>query len=83
MWPENVRPTIYGHWPAWQITIEHSIDPADGEELLQIMESGMKFTVGGNCRIKNAAVGEAKRYRTGLVMRKNGSKLDHSCVGPA
>lgn len=52
MWPENVRPTIYGHWPAWQITIEHSIDPADGEELLQTMESGMKITVGGNCRNK-------------------------------
>lgn len=52
MWPENVRPTIYGHWPAWQITIEHSIDPADGEELLQTMEPGMKFTVGGNCRNK-------------------------------
>lgn len=32
MWMQDTRPTIYGQWLAWQITFEHSIDPADGVE---------------------------------------------------
>lgn len=24
MWTKNARPTLYGHWLAWQIRIEHS-----------------------------------------------------------
>ena len=32
MWTENARPTSYGQWLAWQITTEHSIDPADEVE---------------------------------------------------
>ena len=38
MWTENARPTLYGHWLAWQISFEHSIDPADGVEPVEIME---------------------------------------------
>lgn len=30
MWTENARPTLYGHWLALEISIEHSIYPADG-----------------------------------------------------
>lgn len=37
MWSENVLPTLCGHWPTWQITIEH---PADGEERVETMEPG-------------------------------------------
>ncbi len=29
---ENARPTLYGQWLAWQITTDHSIDPAEGVE---------------------------------------------------
>ena len=38
MWTENARPTLYGHWLAWQISIGHSIDPADGVEPVEDME---------------------------------------------
>lgn len=35
---KNARPTFYGHWSAWQISIEHSLDPADGVDPVEDME---------------------------------------------
>ena len=32
LWTQNSRPTLYGQWLAWQITLNHAIDPADGVE---------------------------------------------------
>lgn len=29
VWAQNTRPTLYRQWLAWEITIEHAIDPAD------------------------------------------------------
>lgn len=63
---------------AWQITIEHSIDPADGVEPVEIIKPGTHFQgeilIGG----KKHALEEAAKYRAGLVMWTDGSKLENS-----
>ncbi len=82
MWTENARPTLYGHWLAWQISIEHSIDPADGVEPVDTMEVN-RFTGKIVIQPKKEALEEAKKYRTGLVMWIDESKLDHGRVGAA
>lgn len=38
MWTENTRPTLYRYWLAWQISIEHAIDPVDRVEPVKNME---------------------------------------------
>ena len=81
MWTENARPTLYGQWLAWQITIEHSIDPADGVEPVETMEPD-KFQGAIVIQAKKDAIKEARKYRPGLVMWTDGSKLDQR-VGAA
>ncbi len=39
MWTQNARPTLYGQWLAWQMTVDHSIDPA--VELSQLKLSSL------------------------------------------
>ncbi len=67
MWTENARPTLYGHWLAWQISFEHSIDPTDGVEPVEIMEVD-RFSGKIVIQPKKNALEEAKKYRAGLVM---------------
>ena len=43
MWTQNARPTSYGQWLAWQMTVDHSIDPADGVEPVEIIKPGTNF----------------------------------------
>ena len=43
MWTQNTRPTLYGQWLAWQITVDHSIDPADGVEPVEVIKPGTSF----------------------------------------
>lgn len=80
MWTENARPTLYGHWLAWQISIEHSIDPADGVEPVEAMEVD-RFMGKIVIQSKKNALEEAKKYRTGLFMWTDGSKLVMVPVG--
>lgn len=61
MWTENVRPTLYGQWLAWQIIIDHSIDPADGVEPVDIMEP-YRFQGKILVQAKKDAINEAKKY---------------------
>ena len=82
MWAENTRPTLYGHWLAGQISIDHSIDLADGVEPVENMEVD-RFTGKIVIQPKKEAIKEAKKYRAGLVMWTDGSKLDHGRVGTA
>ncbi len=76
MWTENARPTLYGQRLAWQISFEHAIEPADGVEPVEIMEVDR---LSGKIVIqpKKNAFEDARKYRTGLVMWTDGSKLDH------
>ena len=76
MWTENARPTLYGQWLAWQISFEHAIDPADGVEPVEIMEVD-RFSGKIVIQPKKNALEEARKYRAGLVMWTDGSKLDH------
>ena len=80
MWTENARPTLYGHWLAWQISIEHWIGPADGVEPVETIEVD-RFTGKVVIQPKKEALEETKKYRTGLVMWTDGSKLDHGRAG--
>ncbi len=79
MWTENTRPTLYGQWLAWQITIEHSIDAADGVGPVVTMEPD-KFKGRIIIQAKKHAIGEAEKYWPGLVMWTDGSRLDQGAA---
>ena len=83
MWSQNARPTLYGQWLAWQITIEHSIDPADGVEPVEVIKSGTCFEGKVIVEGKKQALHEATKYRASLVMWTDGSKLDNGNSGAA
>lgn len=83
IWTQNVRPTLYGQWLAWQVTVEHSIDPAEGVEPVETMEPGNVFTGDIIIECKKQALQEAKKYRAGLDLWTDGSKLDQGNVGAA
>ena len=61
IWTENTRPTLYRQWLAWQITIEYSIDPADGVEPVESMEPN-RFKGKIVIQAKKNAIVEAKKY---------------------
>ena len=83
MWTQDTRPTTYGHWLAWQITVEHSIDPADGVEPVEKITSDFQFQGEVIIKCKKQALEEAISYQTGLVMWTDGSKLDQGNTGAA
>lgn len=78
IWTQNARPTLYGQWLAWQVTVEHSIDPAEGVEPVEMMEPGNVFTGDIVIECKKQALQEAKKYGAGLVLWTDGSKLDQA-----
>ena len=68
MWTENARSTLYGQWLAWQITIEHSVDPVDGVEPVESIEPD-RFKGNIFIQAKKDAIEEAKKIsaRPGYV----------------
>ncbi len=68
MWTQNSRPTLYGQCLAWQITIDHSIDPAEGVEPVEKIESNCLFKADVIIKCKKEALEEARKDRTGLVL---------------
>ncbi len=83
LWTQNLRPTLYGQWLAWQITVDHSIDPADGVEPVKKMRSGKSFKADVIVRCKKRALEEARRNQQRLVLWTDGSKLDQDQVAAA
>ncbi len=74
---------MYGQWLAWQLTTEHSIDPANGVEPVPVISPEFQFkkeVIIGN---KEQALKEARRYQTGLALWTDGSKLDQGNTGAA
>lgn len=69
-------------WLAWQISFEHSIDPADGVEQVETMEID-RFSGKIVIQPKESALEEAKKYRAGLVMLTDGSEDRVGRVGAA
>lgn len=65
---ENTRPTSYRQWLAWQITIRHSIDLADGVEPVEIMEPGVGFEGKVIIEPKEKAIEKAKKDCASLVI---------------
>ena len=63
--------------------MEHSIDPADGFEPVKIIKAGTCFEGKVIIECKKQAFYEATKYRAGLVMWTDGSKLDNSNSGAA
>ena len=82
-WTQDARPNLYGQWLAWQITINHSIDPADGVEPVEAIKPGAIFNEEVIINCKNQALKEATRYQAGLVIWTDGSKLDNGSCGAA
>ena len=76
IWTENTKPTLYGQWLAWQLTVEHSIDPANGVEPVPVISSVSHFKNKVIIANKEQALKEARKYCTGLVLWTDGSKLD-------
>ena len=59
VWTQETRPTLYGQWLAWQINIEHSIDPADGVEPVETINPDSHFQgeVIMRCKTESTRVG--------------------------
>lgn len=83
MWSQNARPTLYGQWLAWQMTVNHSIDPADGVEPVEIIEPSTNFSGEIIIDCRKQALREATKDRTGLVIWTDGSKLSNGRCGAA
>ena len=80
---QDARPALYGQWLAWQITIDHSIDPADGVEPVTIIKPGTNFQGEVAIGCKKQELKEARKEVAGLVIRTDGSKLENSNCGAA
>lgn len=82
-WTENARPTLYGQWSAWQLTTEHSIDPANGVEPVPVLSPNFHFRKEVIRGDKEQALKETRKYQTGLVLWTDGSKLNQGEAGAA
>lgn len=76
MWTQASRPTLYGQWLAWQITVERSIDPACGVEPVEKIDPELQFKGEVLIKLKKQALEEATKNLTGLVLWTDESKLD-------
>lgn len=66
LWTQDSRSTLYGQWLELQITIDHSFDPAEGLESVEMIASNFKANVIVKC--KKIALEEARKDKTGLVL---------------
>lgn len=60
MWTQNVRPTSFG-WLAWQITIDHCIDPAEGVEPVRELNFCSSVNLDIIIKAKKEAMEEARK----------------------
>lgn len=73
LWTQNSRPTLYGQWLAWQLTIDHSIDPAEGVEPVEKIVFDELFKADISIKCKKEALEEARKDKPGLVVWTDGS----------
>lgn len=59
MWTQNSRPTLYGQWLAWQLTIDHSIGLAKAEK----KKSNYLLMVNITNKCTKEALEEARKVR--------------------
>ncbi len=83
MWTQNVRTRLYGQWLAWQITIDHSIVPAEGVEPVTKLTFHSSLKPDIIVKGKREAIEEAKKDKAGLVLCTDGSKLDQGHAAAA
>lgn len=83
MWTRNSRATLYGQWLTWQITIDYSIDPAEGVEPVEKIASNSLFKADVIIKCKKEALEEARKDRTGLVLWTDESKFDQGHIAAA
>ena len=62
MWTQNARPTSYGQWLAWQVTFDHSVDPASGVEPVEVIKTGTCFEGKIIIENKKQALDEATKH---------------------
>ena len=82
-WTQDERPTTFGQWLAWQITIDHCIDPAEGVEPVKDPDSCSLVKLNVIIKGKEKAMEEARKGKPGLVFWTNGSKLDQGQTAAA
>ncbi len=63
------------------MTVDHSIDPADGVEPVEVVKPGTNFQGEIIIDCKKQALREAAKDRTGLVIWTDGSKLNNDRCG--
>lgn len=68
IWTQSARLTLYGEWLTWQVIVKHSIDPAEGVKLVEMIESGSISTGDIIIECKKEIFQEVKKYRAGLVL---------------
>lgn len=66
LWTKNTQPALYGQWLAWQITLDHAIDPVEGVEPVELVEYVAKFERQVVVEASKDALEKAKRDCKGL-----------------
>ena len=83
IWTQDERPTSFGQWLEWQITIDHCIDSAEGVELVRGPDSCSSAKLNVIIKGKKEAMEEARKDKPGLVFWTDGSKLDQGQIAAA
>ena len=83
MWTESKWPASFGQWLAWQITIDHCIDPAKRVEPVKELDSCSLLSLDVVIKGKKEAMEEARKDKPGLVLWADGSKLDRGQTAAA
>ena len=67
MWTQSARPTLYGQLLAWQITIDHSIDPADRLKPVEVIKPSTNFIGKVIIDNKTQALKKSRKKHTDLT----------------
>ena len=82
-WTLNTQPTQYGQWLAWQITVDHAINPADRVEPVKIVQSDTNFPGKVFINNKSQALKKARKDHAGQGIWAKRSKLGDDRCGAA
>lgn len=67
IWTKNAWPTFYKHWLDHQISFQHSIEKADGVELVKTIEID-RFSEKIVIQSKKSVLKVEKKYKARLIM---------------
>lgn len=78
MQTQNVLPTSYRQWLAWQTTVDHCIDPAKGVEPIRRSDSYRLVKLNVIIKVKKERMKKIRKDKSALVVWTDRPKLDQS-----